>query len=72
MRYRPLQGLEERENRPLDLVVHVEFHRMWVEFIAHVLFHLQLNISIDLVVIEHAALGKECTVCVERCKRFSQ
>src|SRR3990167_959376 len=61
-----------REAFRLVLVVHVELDRVRMEFVAHVFFHLQLDIGIDLVVVEHAAFLEEGAVGVEAGESFTQ
>ena len=39
---------------------------------AHDFFHLQFDIGIDLVVIEHAACSQELAILVEVFQRFAQ
>ncbi len=53
-------------------VVHVELNRMRGHFGAHVFFHFELDIAVDLVVAEHAALLEEVTVLVQGRQGFTE
>ncbi len=55
-----------------DRVVHVELDRMRRHFEAHHVLHLQLNIAVDEVVVEHAASLEERAVLVEVGEGFTQ
>ena len=47
-------------------VVHVELNRMRGHFGAHVFFHLEINVAVDLAVAEHATLLEGVAVLVQR------
>jgi hypothetical protein len=55
-----------------DGVVHVEFDRVRRHFVTLDFFHLQFDVGIDLVVVEHAAGLQELAVLIEAFQRFTQ
>ena len=59
----PLIVVEKREDSVR--IVHVEFDRVRRHFKAHHLGHLQLDIAVDEVVVEHVARLEEGAVLVE-------
>ena len=56
-------------SRPL---VHVELDWVRMQLKTHNLFHFQFDISVDLIVIEYAALLQEVAVRVQSVERFTQ
>src|SRR3974390_3646862 len=59
---------EERLRR----VIHIEFDRMWRVFEADHFRHLQLDVAVDEVIIEHATGLEEVAVLVALAERLAQ
>ena len=69
-------AIAQRANAPsaitLAAVVHLELDRVRREFEADRLFHLQLNVSLDLVTGEHATFQQEVVVSQQAVTSFTQ